>query len=94
MDTGRGEADATAYAHTAAEPRAWEPYADHRDLVTRYAGEFAAAFDARAWGETLGRWHDLGKLSAEWQAYLRISGGDPDAGEEEATASPATTTPT
>ena len=74
-----------AYAHTAPPPATvadWEPYADHRDLVARYAGDFADAFGARAWGDTLGRWHDLGKLSAEWQDYLRKSGGA-DAGEEE-----------
>lgn len=72
-----------SYAHTAPPPRECDPYVDHRDLVSRYAGEFAEAFNARLWRKTLSRWHDLGKLSVEWQDYLRES-GYADAGEEEA----------
>ena len=71
------------FAHTLAGfgPDRWERYAAHRDLVVHYATRFASAFGAAAWGEMLGRWHDLGKLSDEWQDYL-LSHADPDASEE------------
>lgn len=72
------------YAHTLPNrPRAdWEPLGKHLEAVAELAGEFAKAFDARLWGQTLGHWHDLGKHSAEFQRYLEKT-ADPDAGEEE-----------
>jgi CRISPR-associated endonuclease/helicase Cas3 len=60
----------------------WEPLDAHLEKVAVLAGEFCAAFGAREWGETLGRLHDLGKLSPEFQDYLRNS-ADVDAGEEQ-----------
>jgi CRISPR-associated endonuclease/helicase Cas3 len=49
----------------------WQPLAEHLRNVSKLAGDFAAAFGAREWGELAGLWHDLGKYSTEFQAYLR-----------------------
>jgi CRISPR-associated endonuclease/helicase Cas3 len=54
----------------------------HAAAVAERAREFAAVFGAEDWGELLGRWHDLGKRSAEFQDYLRRT-SDPDAAENE-----------
>ncbi|MEK6677597.1 MAG: CRISPR-associated helicase Cas3', partial [Planctomycetota bacterium] len=43
--------------------------------VGRRAAEFAAAFASPEWGRVVGMWHDLGKYSAEFQAYLRSANG-------------------
>ena len=74
------------YAHTLPPPATiadWEPLDAHLEKVAALAGEFCAAFGSREWGEVLGRLHDLGKLSEEFQEYLRNS-ADADAGEENA----------
>jgi CRISPR-associated endonuclease/helicase Cas3 len=60
------------YAHTSDE-RAWERLEDHLDDVAKLAGEFAGQFGAGEWGRLAGRWHDLGKYSDEFQAYLKAS---------------------
>ena len=67
----------------------WEPLVDHLTKVAESAAEFASWFGAKEWGEALGLCHDLGKLSQEFQSYLRIPGPlSVDAGvEEEQTAS-------
>ena len=72
----------TAYAHSlpGKEPAHWEPLEHHLEAVARLAGENAAAFGAEEWGRALGRWHDLGKYSLEFQQYL-LRTADPDAGE-------------
>lgn len=73
-----------AYAHSLPPPATiedWEALDAHLAKVAELAGEFCAAFGARDWGETLGGLHDLGKLSVEFQDYLRNS-ADVDAGEE------------
>ena len=72
------------YAHTLSgqPPSEWEQLDDHAAAVAGFARRFAGAFGAGDWGELLGRWHDLGKQSAEFQRYIRRA--DPDAGEEEA----------
>lgn len=65
------------YAHTVQgeSPKSWEPLADHLALVAKYCEEFAAGFGAGQFGRTLGLWHDLGKYSKEFQAYLRRENG-------------------
>lgn len=60
----------------------WELLDDHARRVAHLARSFAAEFGAGDWGELLGRWHDLGKRSDEFQRYIRAT-GDPDAGEDE-----------
>lgn len=72
-----------AYAHSleGQPPSQWETVADHLNAVAAKAREFTAAFRAESWGEIVGRWHDLGKYSEEFQQ--RISASDPDVGENE-----------
>jgi CRISPR-associated endonuclease/helicase Cas3 len=74
------------YAHTLPDrpPASWETLADHLNKVEDSASTFAEAFGARRWGEILGRCHDLGKLSDEFQRYLRKPGvASVDAGVED-----------
>ncbi len=69
------------YAHAIGETpgRDWERLEDHLELTAggegRFSGAagFAEAFGAKEWGRLLGLWHDLGKYSEEFQAYLRKS---------------------
>jgi len=48
--------------------------ADGGETLAGAAG-FAATFGAAEWGRLAGLWHDLGKYSAEFQAYLRTASG-------------------
>lgn len=48
---------------------------DHLDCTAAKAGEFAALFGNRDWGEILGFWHDLGKFHPSWQKYIRSATG-------------------
>lgn len=79
-------------AHVKQNPNGlWEKQTikDHLDGVAKKAGEFAAEFDNKDWGEVLGYWHDLGKFLPSWQAYLlRNSGYDPEAHIEETSNRP------
>ncbi len=65
------------YAHSLADhPQTdWEPLEEHLNAVAEMAGEFADRLGAKAWGELLGRWHDIGKYSAEFQDYLLRANG-------------------
>lgn len=51
----------------------WEPLARHLGEVAGLAGAMGAAFGWGGVAELAGRWHDLGKASAEFQHYLRAS---------------------
>lgn len=56
---------------------------EHLDHVASLAAQFAATFDAEELGGIAGRYHDIGKYSAQFQAYLRgerSSGGDHSTG--------------
>ena len=66
----------TAYAHTreGSPPSSWELLSVHQDNVSQSAADFADAFGARLWGDVLGRCHDLGKLSDDFQSYLHDAG--------------------
>ncbi len=59
----------------------WESLDDHSDAVAKLTSRFASAFAARAWGDCIGRWHDLGKRQPEFQRYIRgfIQTGPPHA---------------
>jgi CRISPR-associated endonuclease/helicase Cas3 len=73
------------YAHTLpnAPPELWELLTRHLEEVAALCESYAAAFHASNWGWIVGRCHDLGKASAEFQTYLRSSNPDTvDAGEE------------
>jgi CRISPR-associated endonuclease/helicase Cas3 len=53
---------------------------EHLNGTAQLAGEFAAVFGNRDWGELLGLWHDLGKFNPKWQRHIRTQTGyDPDA---------------
>jgi CRISPR-associated endonuclease/helicase Cas3 len=65
------------YAHSLEATAAtdWEPLEHHLRDVAELASRFAAAFNASDWGDLLGWWHDVGKYSAEFQAYLKFENG-------------------
>jgi CRISPR-associated endonuclease/helicase Cas3 len=76
----------TVYAHTREgfPPSSWDPLSVHLDKVAQSAADFADAFGAPLWGDVLGRCHDLGKLSNEFQSYLHDAGmKSADAGAED-----------
>ncbi len=68
------------YAHTLPRrPQSeWELLEDHLLEVGRRAAEFASDFASPEWGQIAGLWHDVGKYSTEFQAYLK-SASDIDA---------------
>jgi CRISPR-associated endonuclease/helicase Cas3 len=61
----------TELAHSANETGAPEPLLEHLELVARLCEQYAAKFGAGSWGRVAGLWHDLGKFSREFQAYIR-----------------------
>ena len=66
------------YAHTKGndpDPGHWEGLEEHLLAVAERAGEFAEAFQSREWGYLAGLWHDLGKYSEKFQAYLSSNSG-------------------
>ena len=67
----------TFYAHTleGAAPDKWEPLGRHLQNVSILAGEFAGEFGAAEWARVAGLWHDIGKYSKEFQAYLHHEAG-------------------
>ncbi len=58
------------WAHSADGEREWQPLRDHLKAVAALARGFAAPFGAGDWAYLAGLWHDLGKYSAAFQAYL------------------------
>ena len=52
----------------------WEHLAEHLALVGEMAARFAGRFGADALGDVAGRLHDIGKMSAAFQAYIRPNG--------------------
>ncbi len=61
----------TFVAHTPNSLGSWHYLPDHLLSVAALAAGFAEDFDAGAWAYAAGLWHDLGKFSPEFQAYLR-----------------------
>jgi hypothetical protein len=84
MSANHSQQQRVAYAHTLLDFPVihWERIERHLEEVGGLAERFAASFKAEDWGAILGRWHDLGKYSADFQSYL-LSTGDPDAGAAE-----------
>jgi len=56
---------------------------DHLEGVARLAGKFAAKFQLSDYGELIGLVHDLGKYSAEFQAYIKSATGVLNQDEDE-----------
>jgi CRISPR-associated endonuclease/helicase Cas3 len=48
---------------------------DHLAGTAKLASEFAKNFNSKAWGDLIGKWHDLGKYSEEFQQYILASSG-------------------
>ncbi len=70
------------YAHSlpGQPPEKWQPLFTgtgdgHLEKVAELAAEFAHPFGGAEWARLAGRWHDLGKFSAEFQSYLQAAGG-------------------
>lgn len=61
------------FAHSlSGHPQAsWETLDCHAAAVAALARAFADAFGAGDWGELAGLWHDLGKIQAAFQEYIR-----------------------
>jgi CRISPR-associated endonuclease/helicase Cas3 len=53
----------------------WEPLIDHLREVSDLASTFAAEIGAQEWGRLAGIWHDVGKYSDRFQAYLLTQNG-------------------
>ena len=62
-------------AHRDAENGREQLLIEHLRGVGDMAGSFAAAFGEEAAGRMMGLYHDIGKYSQEFQAYLRQGGG-------------------
>ncbi|MCM2373928.1 CRISPR-associated helicase Cas3' [Aporhodopirellula aestuarii] len=54
----------------------WEPIENHEQAVAALSEGFLKRIDSglAAWGDLLGRWHDVGKYSDEFQNYLACAG--------------------
>jgi CRISPR-associated endonuclease/helicase Cas3 len=67
------------YAHSlpGKPPDEWQPLEQHLRNVATLAKQFAEPFGGEEWGYLAGLWHDLGKYSEEFQAYLRAENGVP-----------------
>lgn len=65
------------YAHSkdGAPPEDWQPLEEHLDNVAKLAAAFAKPFGGAEWAHLAGRWHDLGKGTLPWQAFLRRENG-------------------
>ncbi len=65
------------YAHsTDSEDKSdWQLLEEHLFNVATKAEKFASFFNAGAWANYLGHYHDLGKATLPWQAWLRHVNG-------------------
>jgi CRISPR-associated endonuclease/helicase Cas3 len=65
------------YAHSLKDQPVenWETMQQHEDLVAKYCHGFLEGIDPSlgAWGDLLGKWHDLGKYSNAFQNYIKAA---------------------
>ncbi len=59
------------FAHSANARGEWHDLRRHLEAVAALAREFAEPFGGGEWGYLAGLWHDVGKASRAFQAYLR-----------------------
>lgn len=61
------------YAHSgeSLDKSDWQTLEKHLLGVAKLAEKFAVVFEAGEWGRLAGEYHDLGKWTLPWQAYLR-----------------------
>lgn len=61
------------YAHSipGRPPEEWQPLEEHLTNVGKLAAEFACPFGGEVWSKLVGDYHDIGKGTLSWQAYLR-----------------------
>ncbi len=67
-------------------PSEWEPLEHHLAAVGQRAAGFAAAFGCDVLADVIGRLHDIGKASAEFQAYIASSRDTEARGPDHSTA--------
>lgn len=48
---------------------------DHLEGAAKLAELFASKFRNSNWGKLLGKWHDIGKFSEEFQNYIKVNSG-------------------
>lgn len=64
--------------HVAHAPRSadreWHLLDDHSDAVAQRAAAFLGRVVDVQWGRLAGQWHDLGKGTPDWQAFIRAAG--------------------
>ena len=61
------------YAHSKEDQPTehWQPLEEHLNNVSLMAAGFAESFGGQQWAEIAGKFHDLGKGTKAWQAWLR-----------------------
>jgi CRISPR-associated endonuclease/helicase Cas3 len=76
MNLLRGDSLQPVFAHSldSTSQEGWEPLADHLALVGKLAAQFAGRFGSDILGDVAGRLHDIGKMSAAFQGYIRGNG--------------------
>lgn len=72
-----------AHSATGLPETAWETMAEHSGAVAELAGKLSAKFGAESLGFLMGQLHDLGKMTPEFQAYIR---GERKKGPDHSTA--------
>jgi CRISPR-associated endonuclease/helicase Cas3 len=79
MQPGFESADVYAHSLPGAPVERWEPLSHHLAAVGKRAAAFAAPFGCSETARISGHLHDIGKLSREFQEYIRqgrATGGD------------------
>lgn len=68
------------YAHSKENQpvETWQPLEQHLENVASLAEGFAEPFGGEQWARLAGLWHDLGKGTFPWQAFLRRANGEND----------------